>query len=56
MEEKRYACGMLAGRQEGEALHLEDPGVDGEIILKWVLWSSSAGFIWFTKVSCSWPF
>ena len=38
-----------------ETLHLEGPGVDGEIILKWILWSSSAGLILFTEGSCSCP-
>ena len=48
MEEKRYACSMLAGRQE-ETFHLEDPGLEGGIILKWIFRSSSAGLIWLTK-------
>jgi hypothetical protein len=47
------AC-WRGGRRE--KLHLEGPGVDGEIILKWILWSSSAGLIWLTEGSCSWPF
>jgi hypothetical protein len=35
MEEKRGAYRALVGKLEGSN-HLEDPGVDGRIILKWI--------------------
>ena len=33
--ERRGAYRVLVGRSEGKD-HLEDPGVDGRIILKWI--------------------
>jgi hypothetical protein len=35
MGERRGAYRVLVGKPEGD--HLEDPGVDGRIILKWIL-------------------
>jgi hypothetical protein len=35
MEEKRGACRVLVGKPE-KRNHLEDTGVDGRIILKWI--------------------
>jgi hypothetical protein len=35
MEERRDAYRALVGKPEGRS-HLEDPGVDGRIILKWI--------------------
>jgi hypothetical protein len=44
MGEKRGACRILVGRPEGRH-HLGDPGVDGRIILKWILktWDGGHG-------------
>jgi hypothetical protein len=36
MGEGRGAYRVLVGRPEGKN-HLEDPGVDGRIILKWII-------------------
>jgi hypothetical protein len=36
MGEGRGAYRILVGRPEGRN-HLEDPGIDGRIILKWIL-------------------
>jgi hypothetical protein len=36
MGERRGAYRILVGRPEGRN-HLEDPGIDGRIILKWIL-------------------
>jgi hypothetical protein len=35
MVERRYACRVLVGKPEGRS-HLEDPGIDGRIVLKWI--------------------
>jgi hypothetical protein len=35
MGERRGAYRALVGKPEREGDHLEDPGVDGRIILKW---------------------
>jgi hypothetical protein len=35
VDERRGACGVLVGRREGRN-HLEDPGIDGSITLKWL--------------------
>jgi hypothetical protein len=49
MEQGRGAYRILVGRPEGRN-HLEDPGVDGRIILKWIFkkWDGAAwtGLIW----------
>ena len=34
--ERRGVCRVLVGKFEGKN-HLEDPGVDGRIILRWIL-------------------
>jgi len=34
-EEKRGTCRVFMGKPEGKS-HLEDPGVDGRLILKWI--------------------
>jgi hypothetical protein len=36
MGERRGAYRALVGKLEGRRDHLEDPGVDGRIILKWI--------------------
>ena len=33
--ERRGVCRVLVGKYEGKN-HLEDPGVDGKIILRWI--------------------
>jgi hypothetical protein len=48
MGERRGAYRALVGKPEGRK-HLEDPGVDGRIILKWtceVGWGAWTGSIW----------
>ena len=35
MGERRGVCRVLVGKSKGKN-HLEDPGVDGRIILKWI--------------------
>jgi hypothetical protein len=49
MGEGRGAYRVLVGRPEGRN-HLEDPGVDGRIILKWIFkkWDGGTwtGLIW----------
>jgi hypothetical protein len=44
MEESRGAYRVLVGKPEGRN-HLEDTGVDGRIILKWILekWDGGRG-------------
>ena len=44
MGESTYACRVLVGKPEGKN-HLEDPGVDGRIILKCILekWDRGPG-------------
>ena len=48
--ERRGVCRVLVGKFEGKN-HLEDPGVDGRIILSWIFrkWDVRAwtGSIWF---------
>jgi hypothetical protein len=45
MGEDRRAYRMLVGRPEGRN-HLEDPGVDGSIILKWIFKKWDGGMDW----------
>jgi hypothetical protein len=48
MGERRGAYRALVGKPEGKN-HLEDPGVDGRIILKWIferLDGAVTGLIW----------
>ena len=47
MGERRAAYRVLVGKPEGKS-NLEDPGVDGRIILKWILkWNGGwTGYIW----------
>jgi hypothetical protein len=45
MGEKRGAYRILVGRREGRH-HLGDPGVDGRIILKWILKTWDGGMDW----------
>ena len=44
MGEKRGLYRVLVGRAEGKS-HLENPGVDGRIILRWIFrkWDVGAG-------------
>ena len=43
MAERRGACRILMGRLEGRH-HLEDPGIDGRIILKWIFRKWDEGY------------
>jgi hypothetical protein len=43
--EKRGAYRILVGRPEGRH-HLEDPGVDGRIILRWIFKNWDGGMDW----------
>jgi hypothetical protein len=45
MVEERGAKWILVGRPEGRN-HLEDPGVDGRIILKWIFKKWDGGMDW----------
>jgi hypothetical protein len=45
MGEGRGAYRILVGRPEGRN-HLEDPGVDGKIILKWIFKNWDGGMNW----------
>jgi hypothetical protein len=36
MGERRHAYRAFVGKPEGSGIHLEDPGVHGRIILKWI--------------------
>jgi hypothetical protein len=36
MGERRCAFRVLVGKPEGGGDHLEDPNIDGRIILKWI--------------------
>jgi hypothetical protein len=45
MGEGRCAYRILVGRPEGRN-HLEDPGVDGRIILKWIFKKWDGGGAW----------
>jgi hypothetical protein len=49
MGESSRACRVLMGKPEG-INHLEDPGVDGKIILKWILEKSDGGIDWIDLV------
>ena len=43
MGERRGVYGVLVGVPDGERGHLEDPGVDGRIILRWMFGKWVAG-------------
>jgi hypothetical protein len=49
MEERRYLSSVLVGRPKGRN-HLEDPGIDGRAILKWLLykweWGACTILMW----------
>ena len=49
MGERRRTYRVLVEKPEGKN-HLEDPGVDGKIILKWIFkkleWGAWTGLIW----------
>ena len=48
MGKKRAACRVLMGKPEGRDL-LEDPGIHGRIILRWIFWKWEEAwtrFIW----------
>jgi hypothetical protein len=44
MGERRGACVVLVGKPEGKR-YLEDPGMDGKIILRWIIrkWDGGHG-------------
>jgi hypothetical protein len=44
MGNRRGACRVLVGKPEGKN-HLEDPGLDGRIVLKWIFskWNGGHG-------------
>jgi hypothetical protein len=48
--EKRGACRALVGKPE-ERNHLEDPGIDGRIILKWIFERLDGGMDWISLAS-----
>jgi len=43
MGKKRSVCRVLVGKPEGKN-HLEDPGVDGRIILRWIFRKWDVGY------------
>jgi len=43
--ERRVVHRVLVGKPEGKS-HLEDPGLDGSIILKWIFNTRSEGMDW----------
>jgi hypothetical protein len=43
--ERRDACRVLVGKPEGKS-RLEDPGVDGRIILRWIFKRWDGGTDW----------
>jgi hypothetical protein len=45
MKDRRGACRVLVGKHEGTS-HLEDPGIDGWIILKWSFEKWNGGMDW----------
>jgi len=45
MGKKNGAYRILVGKSEGKN-HLEDPGVDGNIILRWILRNVDGGMGW----------
>jgi len=49
MGKRRGACRVLAGKlREGD--HLENPGVEGRIILRWIF----RKWVWGTRTGSSW--
>jgi hypothetical protein len=50
MDERRGVYRVLVGKPEGKRLYLEDPGVVGRIIFRWIFrkWDVGAwtGLIW----------
>jgi len=46
MGERKVAYRILMGKPEGESDHLEDPGVDERIILRWILWKWDGDVDW----------
>jgi len=57
MGERRVAYNVLVGKPEGKN-HLEEPGIDGRIILNMDLqevgWGVWTGLIWFRIGTVSW--
>jgi hypothetical protein len=54
MAEMRDACGVFKGKHE--RVHLEDPGVDGRIILRWIFrkWDGGKDWIDLAEVRNRW--